>query len=405
MTTAQSLQILSKNAADIIPKGGLEQKLKVAAKQRRPLVVKFGMDPTSPDLHVGHAVVLRRLRQFQDLGHHVVLIVGDFTAKIGDPSGVSQTRPMLDDNVIKKNANTYRAQATKILDPNPAHLSIRFNGEWLSKLRLDELLKLMAKSTVAQILAREDFAERYKQGKPIGLHEMLYPLMQAYDSVAIKADIELGGTDQTFNLLMGRELQTQLGQDPQVVMTMPLIRGIDGNKKMSKSLGNAIGLTDTAETMYGKVMSLPDALVPEYLTLVSDITEKELEPLLAQLKTGDNPMEVKQRLAYALVEQYHSARAAKSAEVAFRKTFQDREFPADAPKRVIGVPSCTVLALLTDHLHIFLSKSEARRKIQEGAIQVNGEKMQDINAKVSLKPGNTMQLKVGKKQFFLVARQ
>ncbi len=375
--------------------------LKKKLATRRPLTVKLGLDPTSPDIHLGHAVVLRKLREFQDFGHNVVLIVGDFTAKIGDPSGRSKTRPVLSDAEIKKNATTYKQQALKILDPK--RLTVRFNSEWLKKLKLDEILELMGTSTVAQMLSREDFSRRNKEGNVIGLHELLYPLMQAMDSVAVRADVELGGTDQTFNLLAGRELQARGKKEPQVIMTMPLLVGTDGVKKMSKSLGNYVGVMDEPAEMYGKVMSLPDQSIPEYLRLASSFSDGAIQEMLDGIKQGGNPMEVKKKLAADIVQRYWTEKDAQQAASAFTATFSNKEFPGDAPGIVLRAPA-DILTLLVEH-NILPSRSEARRKIAEGAVTLDGSKVTDIQCIVQPSPEHSLELRVGKKGFYRVTRQ
>lgn len=387
-----TLEALSANVHEVIPKDGLQQKLQHAKKEGRPLVVKLGLDPTSPDIHLGHSVVLRKLRQFQDAGHTVVLIVGDFTAKIGDPSGRSQTRPVLSDAEIRKNAATYKAQATKILDASPRKLQIRFNSEWLGKLGEGGLLRLMTRATVGQILAREDFRKRMNDGTPIGVHELLYPLLQAQDSIAIEADIEIGGTDQTFNMLMGRELQRAMKMPEQTVLTMPLIVGTDGKRKMSKSYDNYIGVTESAESIFGKVMAVPDALVHEYARLTTDLSLPQLKKL--------GPLELKKALAKELATLYAGKAAAEKASNAFASTFQNKQFPKDAP--TLKLAGTTTLLDFLMHHKLFPSKSEARRKVAEGAVSLDGKKLKDVFTKIFVKKGNTSQLKIGKKSFYKI---
>lgn len=399
MSVTNDAQRLARHAIDVIPGNGLVSKLRAARGQ--PLTVKLGLDPTSPDIHLGHTVVLRKLREFQDAGHRVVLIVGDFTARIGDPSGQSKTRPRLSDEIIHNNAKSYQEQATKILDPDRKKLSIRFNSEWLGKLTMQNILELMATTTVGQVLAREDFHARFKLGQPIGLHELLYPLMQAYDSVAIKADIELGGTDQKFNLLVGRELQEHFGQPPQLVMTMPVIAGTDGKKKMSKSLGNAIGITEAPSEMYGQIMSLPDHVILPYFALTTDIGDAELLHMRNQMKQSDNPVEHKHRLAFELTKLYSSEQKARQAQEIFRQTFQKRAFPESAETLKIGRGD-TLLALCEKH-KLFSSNSEARRKIKEGAITIDGLKVNDPNMELQAEEGAFLQLRIGKKKFYRVS--
>lgn len=389
------LQTIKKNVAAIVPEDGLAGKLEQAKRERRPLIIKLGLDPTAPDIHLGHSVVLRKLRQFQDAGQKVVLIVGDYTATIGDPSGRSRVRPLLSDAQIKKNAGTYAQQAGKILKTSKDVFALRYNKEWLAKLKLDDLLKLMAKVTVAQILDREDFQKRMKAGESLQFHELLYPLLQAQDSVAIKADIELGGTDQTFNLLMGRQLQTALGLDPQVVITMPLISGTDGKKKMSKSLGNSIGVTDEPNDMFGKVMSIPDNLMEQYTTLCTDLTWNDLK--------GLKPMDAKKKLAREIVTLYHGNKSAAGAERSFASAFQQKEFPQDAPELTLRGKT-TLLKFLILH-KVFTSNSEARRKIQEGAIHIDGKQIKDAESVIEVPRGASREMKIGKRGFYRISGQ
>lgn len=387
MDTQPPAARLGLHAEAIFPEHGLDEKL-ASGKQ---LIVKLGLDPTAPDIHLGHSVQLRKLRQFQDLGHKVVLIVGDFTAKIGDPSGRSQTRPVLTDEEIKANAKTYKKQAGKILKTDKQTFQILFNSKWLSKIKINDLLHLMGSVTVSQILERDDFQKRIKAGQAIGLHEFLYPLLQGYDSYAVHADVELGGTDQTFNMLMGRFVQQHYNQQPQAVMTMPLIPGLDGTQKMSKSLGNYIGITDAPNDMYGKVMSVPDNLMELYTNLCTNLHWEELQSM--------KPMDAKKKLAFAIVELYHGKKAV-AAQKAFEERFQERKlYIHDAPKLAVkGEP------LLVDFLveqKILPSKSEARRKMQEGAVQLHGEKATSLDTKIQFtKQLTQIPLKVGKKTFY-----
>lgn len=378
---------LKTNTEEVFPNGGLEEKLTRKVK----LTVKLGLDPTAPDIHLGHTVVLRKLRQFQDLGHKVVLIVGDFTAKIGDPSGRSQTRPVLTDEEIKAHARTYKNQVKKILKTDKEAFQVLFNSKWLSKLNISDLLRLMSVVTVSQILERDDFQKRVKAKQAIGLHEFLYPILQGYDSCAVHADVELGGTDQTFNMLMGRSVQQRYRQEPQAVMTMPLIPGLDGAQKMSKSLGNTIGITDAPSDMYGKVMSLPDNLMELYANLCADMRWDELKLM--------KPMDAKKKLAFAVVELYHGKKAV-SAQKAFEERFQERSlYITDAPKLPVqGEP--LLLEFLVEQ-KILPSKSEARRKMLEGAVQLHGEKITALDATIQFpKPLAQIPLKVGKKAFY-----
>lgn len=362
------MKIIASGVADIVPAEALSTKL----GSGRMLTIKLGVDPTAPDLHLGHAVPLRKLRQFQDLGHRVVLIVGDFTALIGDPSGRSATRPALTPGQIETNATTYIEQAFKILDPGKT--TMRRNSEWLGRLGFADILKLTSQFTVARILERDDFQKRYREGVGISLHELLYPMAQAYDSVAIEADVELGGTDQLFNLLAGRELMEKLGLEPQVCITLPLLEGTDGVQKMSKSYGNYIGLTDAADDMFGKVMSIPDALMVKYYRLCTALPVPEIDALEASLSAGtEHPNAAKRRLAAEIVALYHGRDAATSAEAAFDRIFKHREMPEDvAEVRVTRTDPAHLPAVLKE-AGLAPTTSEARRLIDGGAVRVDGE--------------------------------
>lgn len=367
MDTEKALQKLSANTVEIIPKNGLADKLDLAKKANRPLKIKLGLDPTSPDIHLGHVVALKKLRQFQDLGHEVILIVGDYTTKIGDPSGRSKTRPILSDEEIKKNAATYAEQARKILSGKE---KIVYNSKWMSKLTAADIIKLLSSMTLAQITTREDFAKRIGDNIPIFMHELFYPFVQGYDSVALEADVEIGGTDQTFNMLAGRDVQKFYGQNQQVVITMPLLVGLDGVNKMSKSLGNYIGITDAPESMYGKIMSIPDALIGEYFKLCLDkqITDEAIKA---------DPMGNKKELAFEIVEVYHSASDAKKAEEHFKKTVQDKEAPSEMEELMVA--KGTKLIDILKQMEVAESNSEAGRLIDQGGVEINEEKIVDKN--------------------------
>lgn len=364
----EQMRTIASGVADIVPEQALRTKLGTG----RPLTVKLGVDPTAPDLHLGHAVPLRKLRQFQDLGHTVVLIVGDFTALIGDPSGRSTTRPALTPEQIDENAATYIEQAFKILDPDRTVL--RRNSEWLGRLGFADILRLTSQFTVARIMERDDFQKRYREGVGISLHELLYPMAQAYDSVEIKADVELGGTDQLFNLLAGRELMEKLGMQPQVALTLPLLEGTDGVQKMSKSYGNYIGLTDTAEDMFGKIMSIPDELMVKYYRLCSALPVPEIESIEKALAEGSvHPNAAKRRLGRAVVELYHGLDAAEAAEAAFDRIFIRHELPTEIPEvRVIPEDAVYLPAVLKE-AGLAASSSEGRRLIEAGAVRIDGE--------------------------------
>jgi tyrosyl-tRNA synthetase len=364
----QQLHVIRSGIADLVPVADLRMKL----ERGRPLRVKLGVDPTAPDLHLGHAVPLRKLRQFQDLGHTVVLIIGDFTALIGDPSGRNSTRPPLSLAEIDANAETYIDQAFKILDPDRTEL--RRNSEWLSKIDFETILRLTSQFTVARILERDDFSRRYAAQKPISLHEFLYPVMQAYDSVQIEADIELGGTDQLFNLLAGRELMEKSGVEPQCALTLPLLEGTDGVQKMSKSYGNYVGLTDSAEEMFGKLMSIPDTLMIKYFRLCTAVPVDEIDRLDESLRSGaQHPNALKRHLAREIVSLYHPAPQADTAEAAFNRVFKEHRAPEDVPERSVRLEDEVYLPGLLHELGLAPSASEGRRLIDGGGVKVDGE--------------------------------
>ncbi|HEY9746677.1 MAG TPA: tyrosine--tRNA ligase [Oculatellaceae cyanobacterium] len=388
---------------ELLPGGVAElaKKLQKAAETSTPLRVKLGLDPTRPDLHLGHTVVLKKLRAFQDLGHQAILIIGDATAMIGDPSGRSVTRPPLTEEEIQINAQTYLDQAGKVIDVRKAQV-VR-NSEWLSKMQLADFLKLAAKVTAAQILAREDFANRLKENRPISLHELFYPLMQGYDSVVIDADIELGGSDQRFNNLMGRELQLAYGRksDPQMVLLMPLLEGTDGKIKMSKSYpDHCINLTDDPENMFGKLMSIPDELLPRYELLLGLLNEQQIEEQVAQIQRGElNPRDIKMHLAKYLIAQYHDSEAADQAEQAFITKFQKRDIPDEMPEVAVAAGTGHLVAALMVEHGLAPSRNEARRLIQGGGVKLNGEKVSDVDAVLERATGDSVVLQVGKRKF------
>ena len=361
----------------------------------RPLRVKLGIDATGPDIHLGFAVPLRKLRQFQDAGHIAVLIVGDFTARIGDPSGRSKTRPQLTDEEIRANLARYREQAFRILDPD--RCEIRYNSEWSDPLRGADVITIAARYTVARILEREDFRRRLDDNAPVHVHELLYPLFQGYDSVAVKADVELGGSDQYWNLLVGRELQREYGQPPQVVMTLPLLVGLDGKLKMSKSYGNYVAITDPPDQMFGKLMSVPDDLMPDYFTLAAGAAPAELEKVKERLAAGENPRALKAELARRVVTMYHSAPDAEQAEAQFDRVFRDRGLPDDIPERRLPAAGTNIIELIAA-AGLLPSKSEARRKLAEGAVQLDGERVTDP-ALIVTPAAEPRILKVGKRRF------
>jgi len=375
----------------------VESELIKLLESGKPLRLKQGFDPSCPDIHLGHVVGLRKLRQFQKIGHRVVLIVGDWTAQIGDPSGMSATRPMLSAEEVQANAHTYMKQFFKVVDKEKTE--VRWQSEWFSKFGLEDVIRLTSKFTVAQFLAREDFGKRYSSGRPIAITELLYPLLQAYDSVAIEADVEFGGTDQKFNCLVGRELQQMRGQRPQQVFLVPLLIGTDGSQKMSKSLGNYIGVDEPPNEIYGKVMSIPDSLIIDYLELVTDVPDEEIAEFKAQMASSSvNPMDVKKRLAYELVTQFHDVRDAQVAENRWAKQFQKREVPEEEViklKTPVGLRATLTVELTKAGLT--KSRSEARRLLAQGAIEINGEVVTEDLEMAQIKKGSV--IKVGKRRF------
>jgi tyrosyl-tRNA synthetase len=390
LSPEEQLSIIKKGVVEIIEEEELLKKL----KEGRPLRVKAGFDPTAPDLHLGHTVLLQKLRQFQQLGHEVYFVIGDFTAMIGDPTGRSETRPPLSREEVLENAKTYEHQVFKILDPEKTN--IVFNSTWLSELGTEGTIKLAGKYTVARMLERDDFSKRFKEGIPIYIHEFIYPLLQGYDSVFLKADVELGGTDQKFNLLVGRDLQRAFGQEPQVCITLPLLVGLDGVRKMSKSYQNYIAIQEEPESMFGKIMSISDDLMWEYYTLLTDYTEEEIE----NFKKNLHPMEAKKKLAHYIVERFHGKEQADRALEFFVKTFSQREFPEDAP--IIEVPyglKRKAYELLFE-LGIESSKNSARRVVEGGGLRINGTKVEDPNQEIEIK--EELRLQVGKKRFYRV---
>ncbi|HXX75928.1 MAG TPA: tyrosine--tRNA ligase [Nitrospiraceae bacterium] len=424
---SRQLDLILRGAVEVIQQAELESKLSRSIKEKRPLRIKAGFDPTAPDLHLGHTVLIHKLKHFQELGHHVIFLIGDFTGMIGDPSGQSETRVALSKDKVLENAKTYERQIFKILDPSKT--SVEFNSRWMSTMTAEGLIYLSAHYSVARMLEREDFHKRYADRKPISIHEFMYPLVQGYDSVALKADVELGGTDQKFNLLVGRDLQRDYGQEAQVVITLPLLEGTDGIKKMSKSVGNYIALEDPPGEMFGKLMSISDSLMMRYYELLT--TED-----LGRIKRL-HPMEAKQLLGELIVARYHAAEAGKQARTAFQQKFQEREFPAVPDKRLVLTRNLTVtpppgelavsgelvtkkvsdeIALssaeesvlnirvvdLVNETDILPSKSEARRLIIQGGLEVDDQKYTDPNTVLSLQPGRSYRLKIGRRKFAIV---
>ncbi len=396
----EQLAQIRRGAEEILPEEALVEKLKRSRKEGKPLVVKLGCDPSRPDLHLGHTVVLRKLRQFQDLGHQAVLIVGDFTGMIGDPTGRSKTRPALTLEETRENGRTYFEQASVILDPE--RTKILYNSEWLEAMSFSDVIELAGKYTVAQMLERDDFEKRYRSGQPIGIHEFLYPLAQAQDSVHIRADVEPGGTDQKFNLLVGRHLQQAVGQEPQVCLTLPLLEGTDGSEKMSKSLDNAIGITEPPEEMYGKTLSIPDELIYRYAELVTDVPTTELPAFKAFAE--ENPRDAKHQLAHTIVAMYHGEEAADAARAHFERTVVEGELPEDIPEFVpdtsqgteIGLLNLMRAAGLTD------SNSQGRRLVEQNAVSINGEKVEDSTLYIDVAKEAPFVLQVGKRRYVKV---
>jgi len=394
MDTAEQLAILKRGTAEVFREEELAERLAQARKTGRPLRAKLGMDPTAPDIHLGHTVVLRKLRQFQDLGYKAVLIIGDYTARVGDPTGQNTTRPMLSPEQIKQNAQTYFEQAGKILDMAPEKLEIRFNSEWLADLRLADIIKLAASMTVARMLERDTFELRYKKGDPIGIHEFLYPLMQGYDSVAIQSDVELGGTDQTFNNLVGRDLQRIAGQPPQIVITMPILVGLDGKEKMSKSKGNYIGVTDPPSEMFGKTMSIPDSLMENYFTLLTDMPAERIRELTDPAKT--HPKEAKVLLGKLIVEQFYGRSAAEQAAEEFEKVFAQSQLPDQLSEAAVSAAPIAAAKLLVE-CGLAETGGQAKRAVLQGGVRINNEKITDPNQQII--PQNGMVVQVGKRKF------
>ncbi len=398
ISAQEQVRQIKHGVADLIREEELLKKIERSIKENKPLTIKLGLDPTAPDIHLGHTVPLRKLKLFQDFGHQVVIIIGGFTARIGDPSGKSVTRPPLTKEQVAENAATYKEQIFKILDKDKT--IIRDNSEWLEEMNFADVLRLASRYTVARMMERDDFNKRFKEGRAIGIHEFMYPLMQGYDSVAIKADVEFGGTDQTFNVLMGRTLQADEGQEPQVVITMPLLEGLDGVQKMSKSLGNYIGISEAPKEMYGKSMSIPDELMMRYFMLVTDMTIEEQEALKAKLESGEaHPRDVKMQLARTIVRLYHGEEAALEAEEEFKRVFQQHALPIDIPEYEMATPEGPVFVpqFCTD-AGLTASNGEARRSIKAGAFKINGEKYTEEN--ITLEDGMIVQ--VGKRKFVKV---
>ncbi|MGG7142719.1 tyrosine--tRNA ligase [Clostridium nigeriense] len=398
-TVEEQLKIIKKGASLIVSEQELKLKLEKSIKNNKPLIIKLGLDPSAPDIHLGHAVVLRKIKQMQDLGHKAIIVIGDFTGKIGDPTGKAKGRKALTEEEVLKNAETYKKQIFKVLDKDKTE--VKFNSEWLSKLNFDDVLKLAATTTVARMLERDDFQKRYKNNVPIGIHEFFYPLMQAYDSIALEADIELGGTDQTFNILMGRTLQKARGQEQQIAMFMPILEGLDGIEKMSKSLGNYIGVNEPANIMFKKVMEVPDELIIKYFELATDEHPDEIEKVSKRLENGENPRDIKLELAKIITRLYHSQEELNEAIEFYSTAFSKKAIPNNIPS--LNFTGSNLRDILDDLLNekYIPSKKEFNRLLEQGGIQLNGEKIKDLDA--TLKEDDV--LKIGKKKFIKLIKK
>ncbi|NLK76077.1 MAG: tyrosine--tRNA ligase [Clostridiales bacterium] len=396
----EQIRIITKGASSIINMEELRVKLEKAKREERPLIIKLGLDPSAPDIHLGHGVVLRKMRQMQDLGHKVVIIIGDFTGRIGDPTGKTKGRSTLTVDEVKENAATYQNQIFKILDKEKTEL--RYNSEWLSKLTLEDVINLASSTTVARLLERDDFHNRYNNNYPIGLHEFFYPLIQAYDSIAIDADIEVGGTDQTFNLLTGRTLQKYMGKEQQIAIFMPILEGLDGKEKMSKSLGNYIGIDEDALVMFKKVMELPDQLILKYYELATDIHPDEIDLIRQEMAQGKNPRDIKYNLARTITSLYHSEEDTLRAMDFYNTAFVKKAIPDDIPELIIDWEKDLLIDIIPKLVQekIVPSGSEFRRLLQQGGVQLNGEKIVDLDYVLVT---NDV-LKIGKKNFIRIIK-
>jgi len=394
----KQLEIIHRGTVEIVPEDELVEKLKKSKSENKPLKIKLGCDPTRPDLHLGHSVILRKLRQFQDLGHEAILIIGDFTALIGDPTGQNKTRPPLTEEEIKENAETYLDQATQILDPE--HTTIVYNSEWLGKLRFQDVIKLTSKLTIARMIERDDFSKRFKNNEPISLHEFLYPLAQGQDSVHLESDVELGGTDQKFNLLVGRDLQKDAGQDPQIALMMPLLVGTDGSMKMSKSYDNYIGITEDANEMYGKVLSIPDDLIYSWFELVTDVSVDELPEI--KKRAEKDPRNTKHELALNITRIYHGEDAAKAAREHFEQTVIKKDIPDDAPTFEYPAGKEVRLLDIISETGFTQSNGQTKRLMKQGGVSIDDEKITDKSHAVTFNEDTEFTLKVGKRNFAIV---
>lgn len=398
LTPEEQLERIRFGTVDLISEQDLLKKLKKSYEQKKPLKIKLGADPSRPDIHLGHTVVLNKMKLLQELGHHVQFLIGDYTAMIGDPTGKNTTRPILSKEEIHENSKTYEKQIYKILDPEKTE--IVYNSHWLSKLSFEDIIKLTAKYTVARMIERDDFTNRYKSGVPISLHEFLYPLCQGYDSVALQSDLEMGGTDQKFNLLVGRDLQSSYGQEPQCILTMPILEGLDGVNKMSKSLDNYIGVDDSPKDMFGKTMRVSDELMFRWYQLLTDITASELQQLQTDVKEGHkHPRDVKVALAKFFIKRFHSEAAAQAAEEEFNRIFVDKGLPDEVPEFVVSPEAQVGFCALMVKASLAATNSEASRLITAGGVQIDGQKVSDPRLKMDLIAGTEFVVKAGKKKF------
>lgn len=400
----RQMGIILKGAAQVVSEEELRSKIERSVRTGKPLNIKLGLDPSAPDIHLGHGVVLRKIRQMQDLGHHAIIIIGDFTGRIGDPTGKAKGRKALSDREVLENAQTYKEQIFRVLDPEKTE--VRFNGEWLELLNLEQVLRLASTITVARMLERDDFQNRYTHNTPIGLHEFFYPLMQAYDSVAIEADLELGGTDQTFNILMGRSLQKEQGMEPQVALFMPILEGLDGVEKMSKSLGNYIGVNEKAQVMFKKVMEIPDKLIIRYFELATDILPEDLNKIKERLAEGCNPMKIKKELAETITLLYHTKEETEAAKQFYEEAFSQKAIPTDIPTVEIQAEGDRLQDILKPLVQQkaagqIKSVNELRRLISQGGFKINGDRAEDLEQRINT--GDVLQ--IGKKTFLKLKKQ
>jgi tyrosyl-tRNA synthetase len=394
-TLNEQMDVIKQSVVDLLPEDELVKKIEKSIKEQKPMNIKLGADPSRPDLHIGHAVVLNKMRQFQDLGHHATLIIGDFTAMIGDPTGKSKTRPQLTLEDTRVNGQSYLEQAGLLLRED--RMTVKYNSDWLNKMNFAEVIQLSAKYTVAQLLERDDFAKRYKGGVPISVHELLYPLAQAMDSVAIASDVELGGTDQKFNLIVGRDIQRAYGKEPQVILTMPILEGTDGKEKMSKSLNNYIGLTDTPTDIFGKVMSIPDELITKYYRYGGFASEEEISDMKARMEAGENPRNEKVKVAIRIVDKYHAEGSGQSAYEEFQRVFKQGDVPDDV--ETLSTMETNLISVVLEG-KLLGTKSEVRRMIKQGAVSIDGEKISDQNYELDL--SDKRLIKIGKRKFLYV---